>query len=128
MKVYSGEKVARPSTQAFELPSAFAAVAHPIMPTLKKRARPDADATAVNCRTHNDEARKPAATEKKIALTRARTVRQKWPRVIPPINISSASSGKIANNPYAAASALEHSFPPIISGPFKLVRNNSPMV
>jgi len=29
---------------------------------------------------------------------------------------------------FAAASALEQSFPPMISGPFKFVRNNSPIV
>jgi hypothetical protein len=56
--------------------SALVTEASPLNPALKKRASPVAKAMAVNCRTHNEDARNPAATAKKIVSASARTVLQ----------------------------------------------------
>ena len=87
-----------------------------------------ARAMAVNCRLHTTEARKPAAKANRIPLSNPSTVRAKCAKVIPPISNGNASMGKMASRPYTEASALEQSFPAMISALFRLVRNNKPRV
>ena len=87
-----------------------------------------ARATAMNCRLLMTEARKPAAKANRIPLSSPTTARAKWSKVIPPISSGSASMGKMAIRPYTEASAVEQSFPAMISALFRLVRNNKPRV
>ena len=61
-------------------------------------------------------------------MSNPNTVRAKCPKVIPPISNGNASMGKMAIRPYTEASAVEQSFPAMISALFRLVRNNKPRV
>ena len=83
---------------------------------------------AVNCRLDTTEARKPVAKANRIPLSNPSTVRAKFPNVMPPISNGSASMGKMASSPYTEASAVEQSFPAMISALFRLVRNSKPSV